>query len=82
MIEIVIAPIIKFRHFISKLFRLCFAAQQELSAGGEIKIHGFPNHHRKNQEKDFKFDWTLGCIAVSDFEVDELYRWVKHLCPI
>ncbi len=60
-----------------------FAASQGLSAGGEIKIHGFPNNHRKAQEREFlSTDWTVGCIAVSDFEVDELYRWVKVNCPI
>ncbi len=60
-----------------------FAALQEKSAGGEIKIHGFPNNHRKNQESDFlNTDWTIGCIAVSDFEVDELYKWVIANCPI
>lgn len=60
-----------------------FAAQHQMSAGGDIKIHGFPNQHRKNQEKDFlNTDWTLGCIAVSDFEMDELFRWVIYQCPI
>ncbi|HNB81612.1 MAG TPA: L,D-transpeptidase family protein [Chitinophagaceae bacterium] len=60
-----------------------FAAREERSAGGDIKIHGFPNHHRKQQEKDWlNSDWTLGCIAVSDFEIEELYRWVITGCPI
>lgn len=60
-----------------------YAASKGMSAGGEIKIHGFPNNHRKAQEKEFLgTDWTVGCIAVSDFEVDELYRWVIVNCPI
>jgi murein L,D-transpeptidase YafK len=60
-----------------------FAASKGQSAGGEIKIHGFPNNHKKNQERDFlNRDWTIGCIAVSDFEVDELHKWVKVHCPI
>ena len=60
-----------------------FAALQNKSAGGDIKIHGFPNKHLKNQEKDFlNTDWTLGCIAVSDMEIDELYKWVIVNCPI
>lgn len=51
--------------------------------GGDIKIHGFPNNHRKIQEAEFlNTDWTAGCIAVSDYEVDELYRWVIENCPI
>lgn len=60
-----------------------FAAQQGKSAGGEIKIHGFPNNHKKYQEKNFLgTDWTLGCIAVADLEIDELYHWVIENCPI
>ncbi len=60
-----------------------YAAERGLSAGGEIKIHGFPNRHRKDQEKELlNSDWTLGCIAISDFEIDQLYYWVKDMCPI
>lgn len=60
-----------------------YAASQGQKAGGDIKIHGFPNNHTKVQEKDFlSTDWTIGCIAVSDFEVDELYKWVIENCPI
>jgi murein L,D-transpeptidase YafK len=60
-----------------------FAINQNKLPGGDIKIHGFPNNHRKNQEREFlNTDWTVGCIAVSDFEIDELYTWVKAYCPI
>jgi murein L,D-transpeptidase YafK len=59
------------------------AINQNKLPGGDIKIHGFPNNHRKNQEREFlNTDWTVGCIAVSDFEIDELYAWVKAYCPI
>lgn len=54
-----------------------------LRAGGDIKIHGFPNKHRKDQEQELlNSDWTIGCIAVADWEIDELYQWVKWSCPI
>ncbi len=60
-----------------------YAAKFNKSAGGDIKIHGFPNTHRKDQERTFlNTDWTVGCIAVSDYEIDELYKWVKVNCPI
>ena len=60
-----------------------YAAAHGLSAGGDIKIHGFPNRHIKLQEKQYlNTDWTMGCIAVSDFEIDELYKWVIENCPI
>ena len=59
------------------------AAAHGIRAGGDIKIHGFPNRHSKLQEKQFlNTDWTLGCIAVSDFEIDELYKWVIPNSPI
>ena len=52
------------------------------SPGGDIKIHGFPNRHLKSQENDFlNRDWTLGCIALHDFEIDELYDAVVMYCP-
>lgn len=47
------------------------------SPGGDIKIHGLKNKrgyigkfHRWN-------DWTLGCIAVTNQEIDELYHFVE-----
>ena len=58
------------------------AKQLGKATGGDIKIHGLQNKrgfigkfHRWN-------DWTLGCIAVTDDEVDELYRAVKIGTPI
>jgi len=59
------------------------AINQNKNPGGDIKIHGFPNNHAKKQEREFlNTDWTVGCIAVSDFEIDELYNWVIAYCPI
>lgn len=53
------------------------AAAQGLSAGSDIMIHGLPNgrswigrFHRRN-------DWTAGCVAVADFEIEEIYRAVS-----
>jgi murein L,D-transpeptidase YafK len=58
------------------------AAAQGLSAGSDIMIHGLPNgrgwigrFHRRN-------DWTAGCIAVADFEIEEIYRAVPDGTPI
>lgn len=45
--------------------------------GGEIKIHGLQNRTWFFGKFHRWFDWTLGCIAVSDFEIDELYYSVK-----
>jgi murein L,D-transpeptidase YafK len=58
------------------------AAAQGLSAGSDIMIHGLPNgrgwigrFHRRN-------DWTAGCVAVTDFEIEEIYRAVPDGTPI
>ena len=55
------------------------AEQGNYSAGGDIMIHGFPN---KVPAWLFKFwhkttDWTAGCIAVTNDEVEEIYNLVK-----
>ena len=46
--------------------------------GGAIMIHGQPN--RKTEPKTG--DWTFGCIAVSDMEIDEIYQMVEVGTPI
>lgn len=58
------------------------ARQFDKPTGGDIKIHGLRNGigfigklHRWN-------DWTLGCIAVTDQEIDELYEAVCIGTPI
>jgi murein L,D-transpeptidase YafK len=52
------------------------------SPGGDVKIHGLKNgsgHISKFQR--FR-DWTNGCIALTDKEMDELYEHVKIGTPI
>ncbi|MGZ9809283.1 L,D-transpeptidase family protein [Pseudoroseicyclus sp. H15] len=48
-----------------------FAASMGRSPGGDIFIHGTP--------KEFvgQRDWTAGCIAVSDEEIEEIYAAVQ-----
>jgi murein L,D-transpeptidase YafK len=46
--------------------------------GGAIMIHGQPNRKRDPQTGD----WTFGCIAVSDMEIDEIYEVVEVGTPI
>ncbi len=54
-----------------------FAVSQGRSAGGDIKIHGLRNGRGWIGKFHRWEDWTLGCIAVTDDEIDELYRAVK-----
>ena len=43
--------------------------------GGDIFIHGQPNG--MGQLATIAYDWTAGCIAISDHEIEELWRVVQ-----
>jgi murein L,D-transpeptidase YafK len=58
------------------------AAASGVSAGGDIMIHGIQNglgwigaFHRWH-------DWTVGCVALTDEEIEELYRVTPDGTPI
>ncbi len=53
------------------------AAAAGLSPGGDIFIHGAPRKLFGTGA-----DWTAGCIAVSDREMEEIYAMVKDGTPI
>ncbi len=50
--------------------------------GGDIKIHGLRNKVGFIGKFHRWFDWTLGCIALTNQEIDELYNHVKIGTPI
>ena len=50
--------------------------------GGQIKIHGMRNGFGAVGKFHRWFDWTLGCIAVSNSEMQELYDNVPIGTPI
>jgi murein L,D-transpeptidase YafK len=58
------------------------AAAQGLSAGSDIMIHGLPNRRGWIGRFHRRKDWTAGCIAVTDFEIEEIYRAVADGTPI
>ena len=45
--------------------------------GGEVKIHGLRNRAGFIGKFQRWHDWTLGCIALTDKEIDELYNAVE-----
>ena len=47
-----------------------------VSPGGDIFIHGLPNGYGYIGAAHRAHDWTYGCIAVSDEEMDELWKLV------
>lgn len=49
-----------------------------VSPGGEIMIHGVPNHWRGLSLAFQHIDWTAGCIAVSDPEIEEIWKLVPN----
>ena len=50
--------------------------------GGEIMIHGMRHGNGWLGRQHLVPDWTDGCIAVTDPEIDELYRIVLDGTPI
>lgn len=58
---------------------LAFASQYGRSAGGDIFIHGQPNRLLTGRMRG---DWTDGCIALSNQEIEELWRIVPDGTPI
>jgi murein L,D-transpeptidase YafK len=58
------------------------AAAEGLSAGSDIMIHGLPNGRGWIGRFHRRSDWTAGCIAVTDFEIEEIFRAVPDGTPI
>jgi len=56
--------------------------QGSYSAGGAIMIHGIRNGLGWIGRAHHMFDWTRGCIAVTNAEVDEIWRVVPDGTPI
>lgn len=52
------------------------ARARGLSPGGLIMIHGQPNNPRSFERAQAKRDWTEGCIAVSNEEIEEIWAMV------
>ena len=59
---------------------LARARKLHVPPGGELFIHGLPNDFHGHS--DALGDWTEGCIAVSDAEMDEIWRAVADGTPI
>lgn len=44
--------------------------------GGDIMIHGLPNGGQFSEKAHASTDWTLGCVAVTDPEIEEIWKAV------
>lgn len=58
------------------------AKRKKVKPGGEIKIHGIRNGFSFIGKFQRMIDWTAGCIALTDQEIDELYDRVDIGTPI
>ena len=46
--------------------------------GGDIFIHGQPNQRKERKRAKKTADWTAGCIAVKNDEMEEIYSMVNR----
>jgi murein L,D-transpeptidase YafK len=53
------------------------AASYGASPGGDIFIHG-----KGPRQRNARGDWTWGCIAVEDHEIEEIFAAVPYRTPI
>jgi murein L,D-transpeptidase YafK len=53
-----------------------------VSPGGNIMIHGLPNGKGKTGAFHRTVDWTNGCIALTDEEMDEIWSVVPIGTPV
>lgn len=58
------------------------AKARNVDAGGLIMIHGQKNGFGLLSWITQKFNWTNGCIAVTNFEMEEIWNLVKIGIPI
>ncbi|MGJ5819131.1 L,D-transpeptidase family protein [Paludibaculum fermentans] len=58
------------------------ARRQGVPPGGDILIHGLPNGRGWLGAAHRWTDWTQGCVAVTDKEIEEIWRLVAIGTPI
>ncbi|MEZ8439292.1 murein L,D-transpeptidase family protein [Vibrio splendidus] len=59
-----------------------WAQKNDVDPGGNIKIHGIKNGERRSPSFIQSFDWTDGCIALTNQDMDEFIQLVKMGTPI
>jgi murein L,D-transpeptidase YafK len=58
------------------------ARARGVNPGGDIFIHGLPNGRGWLGSNHRRVDWTHGCIAVTNAELDWLWRNIRDGTPI
>ena len=62
--------------------QLAAARKTRINPGGDIMIHGLPNDLPEVGSRHTIYDWTEGCVAVTNREIEWLYRNVPNGTPI
>jgi murein L,D-transpeptidase YafK len=52
------------------------------SPGGDIMIHGLPNGTKDVSRGTVIQDWTEGCVAVTNSEIEEIWKLVDLGTPV
>ncbi len=58
------------------------ARKLRVSPGGDIFIHGLPNGYGWVGAAHRAKDWTDGCVAVTDDEIEEIWLLVDNGTPV
>lgn len=54
------------------------ARARGVNPGGDIMIHGLPNGYGFIGKDHLDRDWTLGCVAVTNPEIEEIWDMVSN----
>lgn len=58
------------------------ASAAAVSPGGQIMIHGWPNEPKYAASRYQAWDWTDGCIAVSNSDMLDIWLMTEEATPI
>ena len=58
------------------------ARKRGVKPGGDIMIHGLPDDYAYLGALHRQHDWTEGCIAVTNAEIEEIWKLVPVGTPI
>lgn len=58
------------------------ALENGASPGGSIMIHGMPSNTPLPPEQMQRFNWTDGCIAVTNEDMDQIWLAIRPGTPI
>jgi len=61
---------------------ISYAQERGVEPGGKIMIHGLPNKVPARRVGHPAIDWTQGCIAVTNREMDEIWGMIDPGTPI